>query len=206
MKRLLSYLLLVLVLTFNLQSWTKADDIRHLEIEGMSIGDSLLDYANTIGFSIEEIKKMKFAYYPKSKKFVGLSIPDQGNYKVYESVQFHIDPNDYKIYSISGKIKKPFENNKAKCYNKMDLVFNELNDSFSNLEIKKGKEKAHVADNTGKSLSKVYNLKLENGSIRITCTDWSGDFKDSNGRILKDNFKISIVSELLSDWIKNEAY
>ena len=67
MKRLLSYLLLVLVLTFNPQSWTKADDIRHFEIEGMSIGDSLLDYANTIGVSIEEIKKMKFAYYPKSK-------------------------------------------------------------------------------------------------------------------------------------------
>ena len=206
MKSLLSYLLLVLVLTFNLQSWTKADDIRHFEIEGMSIGDSLLDYENTIGVSIEEIKKMKFAYYPKSKKFVGLSIRDHGNYKKYESVQFHIDPNDYKIYSISGKIKKPFENNKAKCYDQMDLVFNKINDSFSNAEIKKGKEKAHTADNTGKSLVKTYNFKLANGSIRITCTDWSGDFKDSNGRILKDNFKISIASELLLDWIKNEAY
>ena len=34
----------VLVLIFSLQSWTKADDIRDFEIEGMSIGDSLLDY------------------------------------------------------------------------------------------------------------------------------------------------------------------
>ena len=34
----------VLVLIFSLQSWTKADDIRDFQIEGMSIGDSLLDY------------------------------------------------------------------------------------------------------------------------------------------------------------------
>ena len=42
----------VLVLIFSLQSWTKADDISDFEIEGMSIGDSLLDY-----MSEEEIKK-----------------------------------------------------------------------------------------------------------------------------------------------------
>ena len=44
-------LLLIFVLLFSFQSLTKADDIRDFEIEGMSIGDSLLDY-----FSEEEIK------------------------------------------------------------------------------------------------------------------------------------------------------
>ena len=38
----------ILVLIFSLQSWTKADDIRDFEIEGMSIGDSLLDYVDLI--------------------------------------------------------------------------------------------------------------------------------------------------------------
>ena len=42
--------LAVLVLIFSLQSWAKADDIKEFEIEGMSVGDSLLDY-----FSEEEI-------------------------------------------------------------------------------------------------------------------------------------------------------
>ena len=32
----------VLVLIFSLQSWTKANDISDFEIEGMSIGDSLV--------------------------------------------------------------------------------------------------------------------------------------------------------------------
>ena len=36
----------VLVLIFSLQSLTKADDISDFQIEGMSVGDSLLDYFN----------------------------------------------------------------------------------------------------------------------------------------------------------------
>ena len=36
----------VLVMIFGLQSWTKADDIGDFEIEGISIGDSALDFVN----------------------------------------------------------------------------------------------------------------------------------------------------------------
>ena len=36
----------VLILIFSYQSWTKADDISDFEIEGMSIGDSALEYFN----------------------------------------------------------------------------------------------------------------------------------------------------------------
>ena len=43
--------LTVLILIFGLQSWSKADDIKDFQIEGMSIGDSLLDY-----FNIKDIK------------------------------------------------------------------------------------------------------------------------------------------------------
>ena len=47
----------VLVLIFSLQSLTKADDIRDFEIEGMSIGDSLLDYYRTHVMSRMELIK-----------------------------------------------------------------------------------------------------------------------------------------------------
>ena len=40
MKRLI----LILIITLSFQSWTIADDIRDFEIEGMSIGDSALDF------------------------------------------------------------------------------------------------------------------------------------------------------------------
>ena len=45
-------LLLILILTFSFNTLIKADDIRDFQIEGMSIGDSLLDF-----YSETEIKK-----------------------------------------------------------------------------------------------------------------------------------------------------
>ena len=50
----------------NFQTLSKADDIREFEIEGISLGDSLLDY-----YSIEEINESiaNPTFYPKSKKF-----------------------------------------------------------------------------------------------------------------------------------------
>ena len=52
----------VLILMFSLQSWTKADDIRDFEMEGISIGDSLLDYLTK-----EEINNLHYRWYPKKK-------------------------------------------------------------------------------------------------------------------------------------------
>ena len=60
-------LILILILTFSFQNLTKANDIRDFQIEGMSIGDSLLDY-----LKISEIKKKKSSN--KKLKIVRASI------------------------------------------------------------------------------------------------------------------------------------
>ena len=103
MKRLL----LILILTFSFQSWTKANDIRDFEIEGISIGDSLLDY-----FTLEQINKREKFYYPKSKKFAGLSFANQNFYKTFDAVQFTFKETDFKIASIGGELyfKNDFDN------------------------------------------------------------------------------------------------
>ena len=51
---MMRFFLLILILTFSFQSWTKADDISEFEIEGMSVGDSLLDF-----FTEKEINTAK---------------------------------------------------------------------------------------------------------------------------------------------------
>ena len=102
----------VLVLIFSLQSRTKADDISDFQIEGMSIGDSLLDY-----FSESEIKSNKQNYY-KSKKFtpVEFNLSYFNTYK--DGLQFHFKTADqkYKIHNISGIIY--FKNGIENCYRK----------------------------------------------------------------------------------------
>ena len=62
----MKFFLLSIIFFLNLQSLTKAD-ISEFEIEGMSIGDSLLDHV-----SLERISSRQTHYYPKSKKYVGL--------------------------------------------------------------------------------------------------------------------------------------
>ena len=59
MKRLLAYLFIVLGLglTFSFQTLSKADDISELQIEGISIGESLLEY-----YSEEEIIKNRLCF------------------------------------------------------------------------------------------------------------------------------------------------
>ena len=90
----------VIVLIFSLQSFTKADDIRDFEIEGMSIGDSLLDY-----YSEKEIKKIKIISPNKKIKIVRANI--KNNLKIYDRVMiwwFNHD-KDYKIIGLSGIIE-----------------------------------------------------------------------------------------------------
>ena len=59
MKRLL--LILILILSF--QTLVKADDIRDFEIEGMNVGDSLLNF-----MSLNEINSNTFENYFKNGK------------------------------------------------------------------------------------------------------------------------------------------
>ena len=58
----------VLVLIFSLQSWTKADDIKDFQIDGMSIGDSALQYFDkeTIISSIKETSYFDDGFYDVS--------------------------------------------------------------------------------------------------------------------------------------------
>ena len=99
MKRLSIYLFLIL---FSLQTPSQADDIRDFQIEGMSFGDSLLDYLTE-----EKIKNLKKEFYPKSKKYYRFEY-EQG-YEIYDAVTFHIKKDDkkYIIRSIRGNLDFP---------------------------------------------------------------------------------------------------
>ena len=78
MKKILA--VLILIFTLPTPSW--ADDIRDFQIEGMSVGDSALDY-----FNKKEIKKFLKTYYAKSKKFYE-NENESTKYETYDGVQF----------------------------------------------------------------------------------------------------------------------
>ena len=101
----------VLILIFSVQSWTKANDISEFEIEGMSVGDSLLDY-----FTNEKIQNSKRTNYPSSDKFFQINFVKPKNFKTYEDLTVLVKSNDknYIIYEFSGYID--FPNDINGCY------------------------------------------------------------------------------------------
>ena len=108
MKRLL----LILILTLSFQTLTKADDIRDFEIEGMSIGDSLLEI-----FTKKEIDNIDPTIYPGSKIFHDVPIVSD-KFNTYDQVTFGLKKNDnqYIIYSLAGDLY--FAQNYDNCLKK----------------------------------------------------------------------------------------
>ena len=186
----------VLILIFSLQSWTKADDIRDFEIEGMSIGDSLLDY-----ISENKIKKLMKTDYPNSKKFsrVTIVLP---NMTTYEDSMIHFKTNDkkYIIYSIDGGLF--FKNNYKGCKKKKDEITEVISAQFPNLEktIYSGK---HSHDN--ESLYELVKFKFQNSDeIRIWCRDWTD--KVTKEKNWHDNLAVTLSTAEFRKWVNNEAF
>ena len=115
----------VIVLIFSLQSWTKADDISDFEIEGMSIGDSALNF-----FSRDQIVKNSRKYY-KNKKFTPVQNDNLSFFKIYDAVDFNFmtGDNKYIIHNISGVI---LIENINDCIDKQNIIKNELALIFPN--------------------------------------------------------------------------
>ena len=109
-----------LVLIFTLQSWAKADGINEFQIEGISIGDSLLDH-----FSNSEIMNSKHFYYPSSKKFFQINFFRVSDFKTYEHLTALVKANDknYIIYELSGYID--YKKSISKCYNKSKILISD---------------------------------------------------------------------------------
>ena len=178
-------LLTLFVLFFS--SLLVAEDISDFQIEGMSIGDSLLDY-----FSEEEITKIKKRYEPKSKKFYRIIY--YSNLEEYDALTINMKSNDdrYIIYNLSGNID--FEN-MTNCELKRKNIETEISQILKNS--KKEKYKYNYPNDT--SFSTVTDFKVNGGKIRTWCTDYS-TFKEEDN--FKDHLGVNLTSSIFLTWLE----
>ena len=190
MKRLL----LILILTFSFQTLTKADDISDFEIEGMSIGDSLLRIVDK-----SEIEKNK-KYNHVNKKYFDYFYSTKKNSK-YDFFQFAIMDGDknYIIVDISAAIY--FPNNIRGCLKKMDEVIEDISNSFTNLKKTEKKERKHRGDPSQKTIITEIYFNFNSGDvIAIQCIDFS---KTLN---YNDQLNIEMANSKYFDWMTDEAF
>ena len=187
--------ILILILTLNFQTLTRADDIKDFEIEGMSIGDSLLKY-----MSNSEIRDNDLNYYKKNSKFY--TVGYTGTFKKYEAIEISIKRNDdkYEIYTIRAGI---FIDNLSECLKEKDKIIKEVRNIFTNPIFKKGEQPHYEFPKSTQFISQFTfkNSGHKKDNIRVECMIWDNDTKNNFGYV--DNLSIFSQSGTLLDWLIN---
>ncbi len=191
-------LLSILVLIFSFQSFAKADDIRDFEIEGISIGDSLLDF-----FSEEEIlsqiEKNKYMYNYLTDEFGEVYKYD--GLEKYFFISFRVKPKDknFIIYGLTGTM--PHTEDITECHNQMEEIANEFSTLFDNFE-KIEDYFNHGVDKSGKSKVKEIAFVLKsNDEVRILCMDFEENLRIENNWI--DGLDITLSTSEVNQWLSN---
>ena len=188
---------IILIIFFSIFSFsvTIADDIRDFEIEGMSVGDSLLDY-----MSLEKINISKRNYFDDQRNYYVVGLAD--NLNSYDVLDLYLKTGDkkYIIRTIGGVL----DLSGPKCFSKKDEIAIELENFFPNI-VKEEFEKSHEFDKSNKS--KLYQTvfflkntkKANDPHIRVECSIWSEDIKKKTG--FSDSLNVVAMTTEILDWI-----
>ena len=183
--------LIILVLIFNLPNLSIADDISDFQIEGMSIGDSLLDhlYEEKI---LKELEVGKDEYAWTDKEFGDVYIYKATEFYQYLSVSVRRKDKKYIIYAVRGMMD--IEDINA-CFKKQNEVSDEIQEIFSNVKKSKNTFKSS-ADPTGESLIHAIYFTFDSGDdIQVTCYEFGEKMTSPNG------LDVVISSKEHSDWL-----
>ena len=183
--------LIILVLLF--PSSVVADDIKDYQIEGISIGDSLLDYMSENEI-LKEFEIGKNEYQWTDQKFTDVYIYEGITTYGYFSASVKRKDKKYIIYSIRGLID--YEDNNE-CLKKQKQIIDELTRSL-NYNKKFDDIFKHSADTSGNST--VYGIYLifdYGDEMEVSCYDFSQKMQDSSG------LDVAINSKEYIDWISS---
>ena len=184
-------LLIIFILTFSYQSLTQADDIRDFEIEGISIGDSALEF-----MSIDEIKNNTMPYFNGDRKYFITSFFK--NLETYDQLELYIKSDDDK-FIIQTILAGIFIDDLNECLNKKKEVAKSLDKVFPNIKRESGTKK-HEADITGKSLQYVDQYVLNFPThIRVECTKFSNEMKSKG--MGNNSLNVVAMTANIYEWI-----
>jgi hypothetical protein len=189
-----SYLIVIFSLLFN--TIVKADGIKDFEIEGISIGDSLLDH-----FSFQEIEKnIKDNYFQRinDNTFIVSEI-NSAIFNNYDGIQFIFKLKDkqFIIHGMHGILF--YKKNISKCHSKLkkiaseisSTVIFELRDDFNDLDMGGGQ---------GKYSGITFFLKK--GIISVHCYDWAKKIEDELRWV--DNLRVNIKTDEYENFLQKE--
>ncbi len=198
MKKLPTYLFLVF---FSFSAPSFAEDISEYQIEGISIGDSLLNHLSKEKIITEiEINKSTYNYLNDDFGEVYLF----GNFDTYDRLSFFVKPKDkhYTIYSIAGAIT--YDDKLEQCFAKQKEIEKEFSSTYKNVKKRKYSTKFDW-DPTGESVSHNIRFAFDSGDyFEINCTKYKKSLKIENN--WADALQVSVNKKEISDWFSNPIF
>ena len=193
MKKILQILILSL-----LWNTSFADDIRNFKIEGMSIGDSALEYFTEDQLENNEQGWYNYDYNEYSTSF----LPGKKNYHLLE-ISYKSDDDKFVIEGITGRLEKKNYDSyyqsffKKECNKKLDALALDVSKLFKNTKKSRKKSQKYAMDKLKKSIvtSISFNF-LDKGQINLKCYNMDKATKQS------DSFKIDVISGALAYYLK----
>ena len=181
----------ILILIFSAQFSAQADDIKEFELEGISIGDSLLDY-----FSKQEILASKADWYNDDTYSTAMLTLD--NFEIFKDIDISYLTSD-KNFTIVGLAAIHSEANEDNCRSIQNEIVNDLSKIF---DVKVIRETLiHPVDKSGESKVEVADFDLDDGSrVGVQCFFFSKNVDFQSG------LKLSIVNEAYIVWNSTIAY
>ena len=179
-------------------SLTFAEDIYSFELEGFSIGDSLLNFISEEEI-IKEIELNKPVYNYLNDDFGEVYIFE--NLNTYQRISFFVKQKDenYLIYAIYGTIS--FNNKLNECLSKQKEIESEFSLIFNNAKKDKYSEK-FAWDPTGESISHNIELILNSGDgISINCAKYKKSLKIENN--WEDSLQVGLIHKEVFDWFRS---
>ena len=190
-------LLFIFILTFSLQSLIKADDITDFEIENLTVGISLLNFA-----SENKIKKAKSPNQFPNNKYIIYDYDKLVNQKKFDWISVTTKKNDnkYIVTNIAGAIDYKELEECLKLKNEIEFFVESLFKKISKEEV----EYASKQDKTGKSI--IYGTQYyfkpypSNEAISVNC------YHMSDVSNIRKSLKVAVNIEEYAYFLINEAY
>ena len=167
--------ILIILYFLNFNYLASADQIKNFEIEGMTVGDSLLNYMSKSEI-IDQINSENSYHYPNNS-YVTVTYKTK-DLKIYDDVGVIINPNDkkYVIYSLEGTI----HHKNSSCRDQQIKITNDLKEFFdpSTYEFIQSLDLDYIGDDTGESKVHYEDFYFNDESaVRVICWALSKDFK-----------------------------
>jgi hypothetical protein len=184
-----------------------ADDISDFSIEGISLGDSLLDYM-TEEEILKEIETNKDYYLNLKEPYKYAEVYSFKDFQSYGSLAFLIKNNStskyitnksnkYTILSIRGLIG--FTEDFNGCIEKRDEIAKDLSKVFPNAK----KSESDFVDSYDNTIIDGVYFKFDSGAeSKVVCHDYEETVRIKNNWV--DNLSVAIQYEEIINWLKDD--